>query len=140
MQTARKKSNTKSRIPVLKSAKGAIYALIITISAILAFTLIIKETGLSGNVIPIVNQTIKIVSIFVAALISSRESPEQQLISGSMSGMMYIVFGYFTFSLVEGCFGDIKKLFLDILMGLAVGFITSLIFSKLGTKPAKKRR
>ena len=139
MQAARKKTAAKNSTPVLKSVKGAVYALVITITSILALALIVKETGLESGVISIVNQAIKIISIFTAAFIASREAPEKQLISGAVAGMLYIVFGYFTFSLIEGEFGDINKLFIDILMGLAIGVITSLIFSKLKA-PEKRRR
>ena len=104
-----------------------------------ALALILKETRLGGEIISLVDQGIKMISIFLSAYLAAKNSAEDMIPSGIAAGTLYIVLGYFSFSLIEGCFGDIKKLFLDLLMGAAIGLITALICGKTKKKKGLKR-
>lgn len=131
----RKKTQPQKKEAVMKSIKGAIFGLIITVVCVLVFAVIVKQAGLGDEAISAVNQAIKVVSIFIAAFIASRNLPEGHLMAGMMSGAMYVVLGYLTFSLIEGQFGDILLMFADLAMGVVIGMLTAMIFGKLRKQP-----
>ncbi len=124
-------SKQQSRPMIMDIAKGVIIALIVTVAAVLALALIVKEKGIDSAAISAVNQAIKVAAIFIAAMISSRGAKEKQLITGALSGLVYIVVGYLIFSLIEGDWGDITLLLTDAAMGVMIGALVGLIFGKL---------
>ena len=131
-------SKVKKKASVFPSSalKGAVWALIITIISVLGLAFIVKEAELTKETISIINQVIKIAAISAAGLIASGK--EHNTAAASLSGVMYIVFSFAAFSIIEGEIGNIKKLFLDILMGMAIGAIVSLISGSLGIKKKSK--
>ena len=143
--TAKKKKNTrksgKNSSPMLLGAiRGALAALIVTVAAVLALALVIKQTGMDESRISAVNQIIKVASVFIAAFAASRGLMENHLAAGALSGLIYVVVGFLAFSLVEGSMGDLSVLLADAIMGVLVGGLVGLIFGKLlgKNKPAKK--
>lgn len=115
----------------LKVIKGAVLGLLITVAAVLILAFIVKSTDMSDETISAFNQAIKIASIFVAALAASKGVSEKFMAHGALSGGLYVLLGYLTFSLIEGAFGDILLMFMDLAMGIAIGMITAFIFGKL---------
>ncbi len=124
-------SKQQSRPMIMDIAKGVVIALIVTVAAVLALALIVKEKGMDSAAISAVNQAIKVAAIFIGAMISSRAAKEKQLITGALSGLVYIVAGYLIFSLIEGDWGDITLLLTDAAMGVMIGALVGLIFGKL---------
>lgn len=128
---SRKKSDPQRKTAVMHALKGAIMGLVITVVCVLIFAVIVKQSGATDAAIAAVNQGIKIVSIFIAAFMASRGMGKQAAITGAMAGAIFIVFGYLTFSLIDGQFGDILMMFADLAMGLVIGMLTGIIFGKL---------
>ena len=125
---------------LLGAIRGALAALIVTVAAVLALALVIKQTGMDESRISAVNQIIKVASVFIAAFVASRGLVENHLAAGALSGLIYVVVGFLAFSLVEGSMGDLSVLLADAIMGVLVGGLVGLIFGKLlgKNKPAKK--
>ena len=118
--------------------KGAVTALLITIGAILVFALIIKSTQMQDSAIAAFNQIVKIVSVFVGAIVASKGMAEKYMRTGAFAGGLYVALCYLVFSLIEGEFGSIPMLLADLAMGIVVGLITALIFGKLLKKDGAK--
>ena len=129
------------KVPFLKALKGAVFALVLTIAAILILAFIVKEGNISDGAINAVNQIIKVVSIFTAAFIASRAVDGAFAFTGAISGALYVVLGYLAFSLIDGKMGDIVLLLADMAMGLAIGMLTAIIFGKFlrGKKSVRKK-
>ena len=117
--------------------KGAFLALLITVFCVLILAVIVKNTEISDETITVINQGIKILSIFAGAFLASRGIAKGHFAAGALSGGVYIVLGYLTFSLLEGRFGDILLMFADLAMGVIIGGLTGIIFGKLLGKPAE---
>ncbi len=115
-----------------RSMKGTLISMVFTVAVILLFALIIKETGLSDNVIAPVNQIVKIAGIVGAAFFAIKGVLEKQWLLGGLSGMLFIVLSYFIFSLIEGMFGNVALLFSDMLMGLLIGMVFAIIIANFG--------
>ena len=132
------KNSKPQKAAVGKSIKGAVFALVVTVVCVLIFAVIVKQAGLSNEEIGAVNQTIKVVCIFLAALIASRNVSEGKILAGIMAGAIYVVLGYLTFSLIDGQFGDIMMMFADLVMGVVIGMLTAMVFSKVFVKQPEK--
>ncbi len=128
---------------IKRALKGTLVSMVFTVAAILLFALIIKETGIGDNVIAPVNQIIKIAGIMAAAYFAVKGMAEKQWLTGGFSGMMFILLSYLVFSLIEGIFGNVALLFSDMLMGLLVGMVFSIIlanFTRIGRKAPKPKK
>lgn len=121
--------------------KGTLISMIFTIAVILLFALIIKETGLSDNVIGPVNQVIKIAGIIAASYFAVKGLMEKQWLCGGITGIMYMLLSYLIFSLIEGVFGNIALLFSDLLMGMLIGLVFAILAANFfgGTRRKSKK-
>ena len=114
--------------------KCSVFALLITVAAVLIFAMIISQTNAGDGMIGAVNQIIKLVSIFAAAVMIGRRSGERKGIMGAFAGAIYVLLGYFTFSLIDGGLGDMG-------MGVVVGALTASVIGKIfDSGDAKKQR
>lgn len=125
---------------IIKALKGAVMGLIITIVGVLIFAVVIKESGADDQLISAVNQILKVVSIFIAAFIGTRNLESKQIPAGVISGVAYVLLGFFTFSLIEGALGDLPLMLADLAMAAVIGMLTAMIFGRLkrSQKPTKK--
>lgn len=126
-----------------KALKGAVFALLITVFCVLILALVVKNAEISDETITMLNQAIKIISIFAGALVATRGLKKGHLGAGALAGGIYIVLGYLTFSLIQGRFGDILLFFADLAMGVVIGMLTGIIFGRLlspGEKTAVRPR
>ena len=89
-------------------------------------------------VISAVNQTIKVVSIFLAAYAAAKSSPENKLLAGAGAGAAYVILGYLAFSLIQSRWGKVRLLLADLGMGLLIGALTGIIFARLGAGKPKR--
>lgn len=121
-----------------RAVKGGVLGLAATIFCILAFAVAVKQFGLSDMVISAVNQTIKVVSIFLAAYAAAKSSPENKLLAGAGAGAAYVILGYLAFSLIQSRWGKVRLLLADLGMGLLIGALTGIIFARLGTGKPKR--
>ena len=135
---SKKKTKGKTTTFIKKSIKGAIIGLILTILSVLIFAVMVKQFGLSDGVIAVVNQTVKVISIFVAAFLASRNTDDAKVIAGTMAGVLFVIFGYLVFSLVDSNWGRISVLLADLAMGAVIGMLTAMIFSKLFSSDKKQ--
>ncbi len=131
MKKKKKRNAGEGSALTVKVIKGAVIGLLVTVAAVLLLAVIAKGTDMSDETIAAFNQAIKIVSIFTAGLVASRGLTEKYMLIGALSGGLYVLLGYLTFSLIEGRLGDIGLLAADIAMGAAIGALTSFVFGKL---------
>lgn len=124
-----KKISLKNNTSFLTILKGALFSLILSLLAILVFAFIIKLTGLSDGFIKPFNQVIKVVSILFGCLMAFKKDNEKTLIKGAIIGAVYVVLAFLLFSALNGSFEFSPTIFIDILFGLAVGVISSIILN-----------
>ena len=128
--TLTNKKNEKGGI-VLKVLKGAVAGLIVTIGSVLILAFVIKNSDMSNETISAFNQIIKILSVFIASFIASRGINNKFIAHGALSGVLYVMLGFLAFSIIDGGFGDIKLLLLDLVMAAVIGVMVAFIFGKL---------
>ena len=118
----------------LSILKGVITAIFVTLVGVLVFAFIIKQTGLSSNLIRPINQVIKGVSILIGCLLGTKGRKEKSLLKGVLIGVTYAVVSFLLFSALNRSFSLNASFFIDVLflslMGSISGAICSLVLKK----------
>lgn len=108
--------------------KGGLLSFVFATILVLVFALIVKLTNISANAVPIVNQVIKVVSIFLGILFSIK-SREKCWLKGILGALLFAVVSFVVFSLLAGSFnwaGFGIDLVIDIIVGAVAGIICGL--------------
>ena len=116
MKEKLKKINPSSIINILKTS---LIGVIVSILLVLVFAFVLKFVDLSSGVIAVVDQIIKILSIFVAMVMLNKSNGEGLLVKGLLTGAVYSIFTFIVFSILNGGFN------------FSVGILTDIAFSAL---------
>ncbi|MBQ3502622.1 MAG: TIGR04086 family membrane protein [Clostridia bacterium] len=98
--------------------KASLIGVVISILLVLVFAFILKFVDLNSNVIAIVDQIIKILSIAVV-VISLNRAEGNLLIKGIVAGAVYSVITFIVFSILNGG------------VNFGIGILTDILFSAL---------
>lgn len=118
---------TKVKQDILPILKGVLTALAITIIGILVFSVIYKFCNFSDNIIKIVNQVIKILSIFLGTLVVLKNNKTKGMIKGAIVGVIYMIFAYILFCLLVNTFSISISLLFDLIFASIVGVVSGII-------------
>lgn len=122
----RTKREFRDRGYVFEIVKANIIALIVALLAVLLSALFVKWFNASDSAIPIINQIIKSVSIFLGCLISLRK-PNNGWLRGLIAGFVFVWISYVVFSLLDGHFNVGLSLLNDCVLGSLSGMISGII-------------
>ena len=110
---------------VLQTVSGAGIATICTLVGILLFALVLKAATMSSVAVKVVNQFIKVLSVFVGCFFCLRG--KGGWIKGLVAGLLYMCIAYLIFSLLGGK-GAVEGLFVvDLLFGAVTGAISGVL-------------
>lgn len=127
------KSDEKKNL-ILSVLSGTIVAISITLILILIFALLIRFFNISDIWIFPVNQIIKVISMFVGAVVFLKKHREKGFLKGILLGVTYYLLSYIVFSILQGGFtlsiSNVYDLILTTLMGGLVGIIVVNILKK----------
>ncbi len=84
--------------------KGVIYAVVLTLILVLVFAMVIKWANLDDTIIKPVMQVIKVLCIFMGTRITIKNATNMGWMYGGIVGMLYMMFTFIIFSLVDGNF------------------------------------
>ena len=107
--------------------KGSLFAVAISLIAILLFAFIIKLTSISDAFIDPVNAAIKGISILMGCFYAFKNSTSGGLIKGVLIGVVYIIMSFFIFSILNGQLSFGKTFINDLLFGAIIGAICGVI-------------
>ncbi|MBD5131737.1 MAG: TIGR04086 family membrane protein [Clostridiales bacterium] len=111
---------------VFEIVKANVIALIIALVAILISALAVKLFSASDKAIPIINQVIKSVSIFIGCLVSLKK-PKNGWLRGFISGFIFVWLSFVVFSALDNNFEFGLSLFNDCVLGSISGMISGII-------------
>jgi putative membrane protein (TIGR04086 family) len=112
--------------------KGTLFAVSVSLVAILLFAFIIKLTSISDAFISPINQIIKGISILMGCFYAFRQSKTNGLVKGILIGVMYTILSFLIFSLLNGQLSFSKSLVNDMLFGAMIGAICGVIAVNFG--------
>ena len=122
------------RGPVRSTIKGILFAAAITMTLVLLWAIVVRFAGIGGVTLNIVNQAIKVISIFIGVGITLRGVQKRGWLFGGLMGLLYAVFIFLLFSIINTNFEITTGLLYDMLFGVAFGVI-SVFLVKIVRRP-----
>ncbi|MCH5162624.1 MAG: TIGR04086 family membrane protein [Clostridiales bacterium] len=120
------KHEVKDRGYIFEIVKANIIALIIALIAVLLSALAVKLFNISDSAIPVINQVIKSLAIFLGCIIALRK-PNNGWLRGAVSGLIFVWLSFLVFSLLDNHFQFGLSLFNDCVLGTLSGLISGII-------------
>ncbi len=120
------KHEVKDRGYVFEIVKANIIALITALVLVLLSALAVKLFNISDGAIPIINQIIKSISIFLGCMLSLKK-PTNGWLRGTICGFAFVWISYIVFSLLDSHFEFGLSLFNDCVLGTLSGLISGII-------------
>ena len=111
---------------VFEIFKANIIALIVALLAMLLSALIVKLFNVSDGAIPIFNQVIKSLAIFIGCITSLRK-PKNGWLRGLICWFIFVWLSYVIFSLINSHFEMGLSLLNDCVLGTVTGMISGII-------------
>ncbi|MBE5802127.1 MAG: TIGR04086 family membrane protein [Clostridiales bacterium] len=107
--------------------RGLLSAIGVTLAGVLLFALLMQWLKPSDAVIRVVNQIIKLASIFVGAYVTIGRGGDNGLLYGAGVGLSYMLLGVVLYALLSGQQLPFTAYLSDIAMGVAGGGIAGAI-------------
>lgn len=120
------KREARDRGYVFEIVKANIIALITALIAVLLSALVVKLFNVSDTAIPIINQIIKSLAIFLGCMISLKK-PHNGWLRGMICGFVFVWLSFIVFSLLDSNFEFGLSLFNNCILGTLSGLISGII-------------
>lgn len=114
--------------------KGSLWAVSITLIAILLFAVIIRFTNVPDSFIMPINQVIKVFSILIGTIMASKINPKNGLKMGFTIGVLYSVLAYIIFSILSTSFTFNMTNIIDIVFAGLIGALSGIFAVNITSK------
>lgn len=114
--------------------KAVLFATLISLALVLIFAIVIRFANVENKVIMPVNVAIKILSLLAGVLLAFK-NPQNGLVKGAISGLLYMLFTFLIFSALNG-FKDVTFSWIDLITLPVVGAISGIIKVNLKSRKA----
>ena len=109
---------------------GLLTAVGVTLACVLLFALLMQWLRPSDTVVRVVNQLIKLASIFVGVWVMSGRGSDRGLMWGALLGLIYMALGVGLYALLSGQQLPFTAYLSDLAMGVAGGGIAGAILGR----------
>ncbi len=113
--------------------KSSLVGVIVSILLVLVFAFVLKFVDFNSNTIAIVDQIIKIISIFIAVAVLNK-SVDNLLLKGIVAGAIYAIITFMVFSVLNGGFNLGIGLISDIAFSALVGGVGAIVINIIKKK------
>ena len=114
--------------------KGSLWAVSISLIAILLFAIIIRFTNIPDSFIMPINQIIKVFSILIGTILASKINPKNGLKMGFYIGILYTIVAYLVFSLLSQNFTFGTTNIIDLVFAGIIGAISGVFAVNISSR------
>ena len=111
--------------------KGLGMALLVTVAGVGVFALLMQWVRPAENVVRVINQVLKLVSVGAGVYVAVGRGCEGGLLKGALVGVLYMAIGVGVYALLSGQGAPMSAYLADVAMGAAGGGIVGMILSNL---------
>lgn len=111
--------------------RGVLTAVAATVILVAVFALLISLFQFSDGVIRLINQIIKLLSVFAGVWTAVAPGGERGLLRGAAVGFVYMALGVTVYALLTGQHLAFGAYLADILMGVAAGGLLGLLRARV---------
>lgn len=108
--------------------KGCLIALCVSLIGILLFAVVLKFVNVGDNLIKVINQIIKVVSVLLGVKVCLKKDKHKGLVKGSCVGAVYTITSYLVFSILVASFSFSLSIVYDLIFSSVIGLICGVIF------------
>ena len=126
MKEKLKKINLTTIINVLKAS---LVGVVVSILLVLLFAFILKFVDLNSGTISLVDQIIKVLSVFIAIVMLNKANDESLLLKGILVGAVYSIITFIVFSILNGGFNVGLGVLTDIAFSALVGGVSAILLN-----------
>ena len=126
-RSPRRRSHRRQRTAAANIFRGLLAAIGVTLGCVLLFALLMQWLKPSDGVIRVINQLIKLASIFVGVYAAVGRGGEKGMLLGALTGLIYMLLGVVLYALLSGQSLPFTAYLSDIAMGIAGGGIAGAI-------------
>ena len=112
---------------LLQSLKAGILSLVFSCIGVLLLALIAKLCSLSDNILPIINQVLKVIAVALGTIIAVKD--EKFLLKSIIGAVIFSLLSFALFSILGGQF-NFGQVALDLGVALVVAIIVGFIKSR----------
>ena len=109
--------------------KGVFAAIVVSVVGILIFAVVLKFVNVSNLAIKVINQVIKVISIFIGLKVFTKTNCEKGILKGVLLGVLYTSFSYLIFSLLSNSFSLGLSFVFDIIFSCVFGSIFGIVLA-----------
>lgn len=120
------------KLDVSDVLKTVLFSTLISLGAVLIFAIIVRFASVPSKVILPVTIAIKIISVFVGALISFKNT-QNGLVKGAIAGLLYMLFTFLVFAALTG-FKDVKFSWIDLVTLPLAGALSGIVAVNVKSK------
>lgn len=130
-RTLRRRSSRRQRTLPMTILRGLLTAIGVTLACVLIFALLMQWLRPSDGVIRVVNQLIKLGSIFAGVYVAVGRGGDKGMLTGALVGLVYMLLGVLLYALLSGQQLPFTAYLSDVAMGIAGGGIAGAIIGGL---------
>ena len=112
---------------ILQSLKAGILSLVFSCIGVLLLALIAKLTNMGNNVLPIINQILKVIAVALGTIISVKD--EKFLLKSLIGAVIFWLLSFVLFAIMGGQF-NFGQIALDLAIALVVATVVAIIKSR----------
>jgi putative membrane protein (TIGR04086 family) len=131
MKEKLKKINVTTLANILKAS---LIGVVVSILLVLLFAFVLKFVDLSSGVISLVDQIIKLLSVFIAVVILNKANGEGLLLKGVLTGATYSIITFIVFSILNGGINFGLGILTDIAFSALVGGVSAILLNIIKKK------
>ena len=109
--------------------KSAMLGVGVSVALVLALAFVLKFVEMSDRMITVIDEIIKIVSIFISVIKFAKKSPYKILLKSALVGAVYTILTFILFSALKGSYNFGASLVIDIIFGAIIGIVISIIMN-----------
>ena len=114
---------------IVNIVKAGLIGVIVSILLVLLFAFILKFINLNSNIISIIDQIIKILSVLISVVILSKAESGGLIINGLLVGAVYSILTTIVFSTLNGGINLSVAIFSDIAFSALIGGISAILIN-----------
>lgn len=122
---------------LLSIGKGLATAIVITLAGMAVFAAAIIFLPISDGALVVMNQVLKVVSIFAGTVMAVGLGGKRGFAYGAVVGLVYMVLGYALYCLLDGALVSPTQMVGEFLMGVVIGALSGAVVANL--KPGKRK-
>ena len=112
---------------ILQSLKAGILSLVFSCVGVLLLALIAKLCNIGNNILPIINQVLKVIAVAVGTIISVKD--EKFLLKAIIGAVIFWLLSFALFAIMGGGF-NFGQIALDLGISLVVATVVAIIKSR----------